>query len=206
MYLCFKCANIDCICDGKMITCVDCGHKIPISSYNRGLEYARRCYKFGIMYRDAYEDQCKNSEDGKVSVLFSLTDPSNYQELITLIILSGIIGGASWELVKKAISKLYDKCKEINEIDGVYFIDDLDFEHTKQNIKEYYNYLPDVSKEVKAAISEEVMADLVEKDEFLTPENGIPNKKYYKNKLKQTRKINRKRLPKQYFSQFWDKL
>ena len=207
MYMCFNCASVTCLKSGSKIVCNECSFEIPESSYNRGIEYARKCFKFGIMYRSSYEDQYKRIKNSREFTMWSLDDPGDIQKFITLAILSGIIGNASWEVIRYVIRKIFTQLKETSNQNIIYFMDTFDFEYHKKMINDYYHFLHEVPIEVKRAIAEELIAEVVEKDDYPSPEEFVTknmnSKKYYISRRDMAKKVFKKRLPSQYFSSFW---
>lgn len=155
MILCLHCAHVfeDAAC------CPQCHSVVDKSQYGSLLRKAGDYIRFGYDYRKRYEEQFK--EKGKIELKFALKESAEIINWIGLAVLSGVIGGASWDLIKLVCRKITEQIRseEVNEIIN----DDTKLEEMKSFLLEYHCNFKGVKAEVRDAILEEFMAHEAEK-------------------------------------------
>ena len=111
MMLCLSCAAVF-----KKTTntssCPDCGREVDFDKFNKMLRSAKSAVYFGYMYPKAYEKQRR--EKGKVTTKYRLIDPDLLLQFIGIAAISGIIGGASYDIVKKIARKIISNYEVVN--------------------------------------------------------------------------------------------
>lgn len=200
--LCFKCAELH---EGGK--CPFCGEEHP-DDYDAIVERAKQAYEMGINYRKFFEDQIVS--EGKVKCYASLVPPEQWLVFIGVAALSGIIGNASYDLVKNVIKKIIEKAKKdgVDEI-AKKFDSDYKIEILITHINEYINTPEKIHPEVLHGIKEEMQVDdymygfteimEVKSNKKLTPEKVEEVIKQIKDRKLKADSINREN-----FSHFWD--
>ena len=103
--LCLGCATWSCIVKkGNCYVCSVCGYTIACSSYRNLVNYAANSVYYGYLYREAYEKQLAKKK--RITTCHALADPSALLVFCALAALSGVIGNASYDLVKKIVKRL----------------------------------------------------------------------------------------------------
>ncbi len=153
MKLCLSCASI--IDNGN--SCSACGS--PISrDYDIIVSAAKSSVEFGILYRNYYESQL--TRNGEISSKASIVPPDQWLVFIGIAALSGIVGNASYDLIKSVIRKIISKAKREG---GESCFTEFQLESSHgieifiEYIREYNEGMPNVSPEVRSAIVEEIL-------------------------------------------------
>ena len=102
--LCSKCASIYTLPRVAEYRCPFCHHHADKVLYEKIFNYAKKAVYYGYSYRKAYEEQIL--KDGRIAKRYFSPEPAAILCFIGIAALSGIIGGASYDLVKKIISKI----------------------------------------------------------------------------------------------------
>ena len=154
--LCFKCASIYTISSADEYTCPICHYFIDEALYRRILNSAQIAVYYGYDYRKAYEQQLHT--DGKIAKKHALFDPLTVACFIGVAALSGIIGGASYDLVKRVIDKIMKSSKEVIDNIGQYNItvsNETDIKVFIQYIQEFHEGKSSAVDEIKREIEKE---------------------------------------------------
>ncbi|SEL08510.1 hypothetical protein SAMN04487787_10674 [Kosakonia sacchari] len=164
----------------------------------------------GVRYRQFFEEQVKSN--GKVNSYASLIPSEQWLVFIGVAALSGVIGNATYDLVKVIIKKIIEKAKAegANEIAEEYDSDEK-IEILIVQINEYINFPEKIHPEVLRGIKEEELVDdymygfseIMEiKDNMkITPEEVEEEIKKIKNRKSKVKSINEKN-----FAHFWDNI
>jgi len=151
------------------------------------MEIATDYVHFGWLYRCNYEEQ--HQADNDIRVRFSLEHLPQAASWICLAIMSGIIGGASWDAVKVIISKIrvQNDDPEVSKIVD----DEAILLRFRDYMLSYHRSFSDVNPKVRNAIIEEIMAHSSETTLVL---DDIQNGAIPKHKLEAIIKKSRKRM------------
>jgi hypothetical protein len=155
MILCLHCATI---IEDNSVECPACGESVNLRVYNRILEKIDQYILFGYHYRQKYEEQY--AEAGKIETKYAIELSNELFSWIGLAVLSGIIGGASWDFVKFISKKIASQVKD----------DDLsELVSSDESLKQFSDYLLDyhnsfrgITGEIQDAIFEEMRAHAAE--------------------------------------------
>ncbi|HCI14533.1 MAG TPA: hypothetical protein DFK12_11460 [Gallionellaceae bacterium] len=135
-----------------------------------------------------------------------------------LAMLSGVIGNAGYDLIKKVVNDLRNQAKERRNEDRSYAelseVTDEELDKMFNFARDYYQGLEAIKKEIRAAIIEEIVADEVSHDPVLRNElaklifrENIKPKHRRKAadlyRIAITRAVNRKAPSKERFLGFW---
>jgi hypothetical protein len=101
--ICLSCANIVEEPLELSPVCAECGLRVDPERYRRLLSYSERVVRFGYQYRKRFE--ALGSEE-RHTQRFMLVPLSEMYAWVGLAMLSGVVGGASHDAVKKVIEKL----------------------------------------------------------------------------------------------------
>lgn len=102
--ICFNCASLYIPSNAGQYTCPYCKHSFDVDLYEEILEYAKTAVYYGYDYRKKYEEQ--TDKDDKVTTTYCLNEPLAIACFIGVAAISGIIGNASYDLVKKVVGKI----------------------------------------------------------------------------------------------------
>lgn len=203
MNLCFKCAELY---EGHQ--CNFCGAEHP-DNYDAMLEYSKQVYEMGVNYRNFFEE--KVASEGKIRCFASLIQPEQWLVFIGIAALSGVIGNASYDLVKSVIKKIVEKAKQDGAEKIVKQFDlDAKIEIVIIQIHEYINTPEKIHPEVLRGIKEEERVDdymygFIEKMEVMSNKKNTPDIIKQELKLIETRKLKIKSVNSKNFLYFWDK-
>lgn len=185
--LCIQCASV---LDSKYSACPFCGCTIDIDLYSRILDRMKFYLYYGYQYRKQYEEQYK--EKGQIDVKYHLVELNEAFSWIGLALISGIIGGASWDFVKYVINKIASQLsnEKINNIVS----NEKELELFSRYLLDHHHNLRGVREEIKEAILEEMIAHQAEYDppKQIDFENAKQMKKLLMKYAKKAGEINRK--------------
>jgi hypothetical protein len=146
--------------------CPECS--APISDVQQRLlvEFAREVVHFGHEYRELYEREDSDR------YRFYLPQAPDWLAFISLAVLSGILGNASYDIVKRAVRRIVAQVNRDHE-KAINVVDDAFLRKLDTQFREYMSGLEKVSPNVRAAILDEIMVDLMKEywDEY-TPADG----------------------------------
>jgi len=173
------------------------------------MNYAMSSVYYGYDYRKKYDKQI--TEKGEITTVHALSDSATILNFLAVAALSGIIGGISYDAVKKIfrqILNLAKNCKENIGQDKIEFYVDNDIDIFIQMIKEFHFDFEGVSPAVKSEIIKEMIIWELTDSVFSIKKNGQISKEEIFEKLKQVieRVEHTKTLSKQDFIDFWDKV
>ena len=174
--LCFNCASVYKLSNKNKLKCPYCKHCIDIELYKKILSFAKTAVHFGYVYRKKYEEQIQTADE--IKTVYCLPDPSAVACFIGVAALSGIIGGAAYDTVKKVISKIMESSKKINQDKGkskIKIQNDDDIRIIFQYTQEFYTDTISAVDEVKYHIEKERFIHLL--TEKLTVNGDAPSKK-----------------------------
>lgn len=137
--LCFNCASIYIRSKGQRYICPHCKYSISKERYNHIKDYAKEVVYYGYEYRKAYENQI--CAYGKISSHYCISEPSSITSFLGIAALSGIIGGASYDIVKKAIGRILSYSKKNNRSKKqtrIIYSNKIDINIFLKNIQEYH--------------------------------------------------------------------
>ena len=158
--ICFHCASIYEMEDGKILTCPVCGKSIQFSEYERRMQSIRQAVFGGWICRVRYENA---EDDGKRYYTEKCSEILNF---IAVAAISGVIGNVSTAILKKVYCKIssYLKRNKRNREDEIL----IDFLESSEKIKKfseyisaYYDEYEGVDAKTRNAIMEEVFVDHV---------------------------------------------
>src|SRR5258705_440420 len=72
----------------------------------------------GVMYRETYEEDRKR---GPIERHYCLCDPHVIFNFVALAVLSGIIGNASYDLIKNVLNRLFAQGSKLAKVDSFEF-------------------------------------------------------------------------------------
>ena len=146
--------------------------------YQEGLEYperVRNAVRYGYQYR-------KEAEENKDSnIKYCLGDPSE----ILYWIAQMIIGGLSWDLLKKAVKKMFERIKKrgtnIDSESNKLLTDESQLRTFYVYVKEFDRHKMSVDEKTLKCIKEEIIADYAGETigEIISKENRIPETEEY---------------------------
>ncbi len=154
--LCFNCASVYCLSNADEYTCPYCNHSIDAAFYKRIFDYAKIAVYYGYDYRKKYEEQVQ--ADGKITIKYVLPDPVTVACFLGVAALSGIIGGASYDMVKKVIGRIIGGSKKIGRDVGqakIHISNETDINVFVQYIQEFHDDKSSAVDEVKWEITKE---------------------------------------------------
>jgi ribosomal protein S27E len=159
--LCLGCASIDVVTptSDEYIRCPHCNRTQKVGDYERIIKKISNAIVYGYLYRTKYEKQY--SQYGEVRTLYSISECAEALKWIGLASLSGIIGAASWDLVKVAIKKIREQLGS-SDLQKVNFLSDEDnFNQFILYLREFYEDLPSAQNYIKLLIYKEIRIDSI---------------------------------------------
>lgn len=109
--ICLGCANVSSMTKkGGCYVCCNCGHTVSWRLYKQLVCSAANCAYYGYLYREAYEKQLRAQK--KITTYYALPEPSVLLVFCALAALSGIVGNASYDFVKKIVKRLAVELKD----------------------------------------------------------------------------------------------
>lgn len=181
---CIRCGNIFSSQNQAHIVCPECGFRKDPQGYAEILRYAQEALRFGYLYRKQYEkDYAKR---GNLNTRYCLCPASEIFVFLAVSAISGIIGGVSYDVIKKIVSKIKSKIssfpikydRKLNTV----LNNPAELRIFIQYIKEFYTGLDNINPEIKNAIREEMIIGPISE---ITAElaSQILNKKIKKSKI-----------------------
>jgi len=155
-----------------MIKCRGCGEIIDVQATLKLYEYAAEAYYYGYQYRTYYEQSfLETSDPPKPSLAFA----GEAFAWVALAALSGAIGNASYDAVKHVIKGIVSDVEANNKRSLTNFDFLLELSDEKLgtligSIKDYGEGMGGITKEVRLAIVEEIVADAVSHNPALSSE------------------------------------
>lgn len=161
--LCFGCATI-LPYSGELKRCSCCGAELDLDRFNALYSYSSTALRYGHQYHEYYVNQKKLGSVGSVKPY--LAEMSEVYKYIALAIVSGIIGGASWDITRAAIRKIisqYEQEQTATLPRKEPAVDLNEVEKIAKNISGYANAsgFGHMDKSVAPLILEEMFADSV---------------------------------------------
>ena len=167
-----KSKNVLCLNCGEIlprsnveIICPQCSTSFNANDFDDLSNYATEAYYYGYQYRVYYERAYQLSSSPAKPCLGFAGEAFTW---VMLAMLSGIIGNATHDVVKKIIADLREqsrmRCTEDKSYDALLNVTDEEIEEIFQYARDYYNGMKSIQKEVRAAIIEEIMADEIAHD------------------------------------------
>ncbi len=148
-WLCLNCAELNPKEHLAIYKCSKCGFEIQKHGYLKLYKYSEEAIRYGHDYRKAYEKQMANS--GKIEIKFCLHDPQEWTVYLGLAALSGVIGNASFEVVKSVAQKIIQNIRKQS-------FNEQEFLELQNNLTDFCKGFSEVDTEVKHAIIEEMLA------------------------------------------------
>jgi len=154
--VCFSCANLFPDMESNEIICPECGFAVQRDLYQRLLSYASYAVGFGYHYRLAYENQI-HKQQGRVR--YALTFDQIWV-FAAVAALSGIIGNASYDLIKMVIRKIRSKRVQIAVIpDDSEFVRILE---SDERFSTFLQYIENFDTDYRQGIHFQVAQALIE--------------------------------------------
>jgi hypothetical protein len=155
MILCPHCATA---IDSNDAACPNCGVENNSKNYYRILAKVNQYILFGYSYRKKYEKQY--AENGKIKTKFHLGFLSEPFAWVGLAVLSGVVGGASWDFVKYLSKKIASQFadEDLSELVS----DEIKLIQFSEFLLDYHQSFRGVKDDVRDAIFEEMRAHTAE--------------------------------------------
>lgn len=157
---CPSCGSFS-LLDEKLIRCKNCDYttrRLPLkAAYN----YAAFVFRYGHQYKKYYEDLLAKGE--KATVLGNVAEPHQLHTMISLPLLSGVVGNTSIFLVKAAINTIVESYNEHYKTD--FDVPDEDINTLYGNFRVFVNNFADTDPKIRNAVFEEMfMAECSKKE------------------------------------------
>jgi len=161
--LCLACADvytaIDTAENNDAQTCPTCGAAHEPERYARLIHVARDFAHYGHLYRMRYE---RDRRSGDINQRYALAEPAAALQFATLAIISGIVGNASWELVKLVAKRAADRLTAVSaDNSGAMTIDDALLERLDHHCRSFAERLGGMDPQVRSAVVEEVIVHAI---------------------------------------------
>lgn len=158
--ICFHCASIYEAEDRELLVCPICGKSIPISEYERIMQGIRQAVFGGWTCRIQYENE---KDEEKYYYTEQCGEILNF---VAIAVASGLIGNASYDIVKKVLNKLrlYAGRRKRSREDEIVsdFLDSPEkIKRFSEYISAYYDEYEGADEKTQNAIMEEVFVEQV---------------------------------------------
>jgi hypothetical protein len=164
-FFCFSCGAIFIAKDEIALSCPDCGFSYDIHNYRKILNYALKVTRFGYCYRRRYE--INYDETFKHKIRYYLGPIDQILIFIGVAAISGIIGGASYDLVKRIRNKirrqLSGKRQVLDENCLRLLNDEKEFRIFLKYIEQFCEGMDEIPAEVGELIVQEIYIDKMSK-------------------------------------------
>lgn len=154
--ICFNCANLFSYEGGSNIVCPECAFSINRKVYNRLINYASEAAEYGYLYRQTYE---KDFHKGKLNSRYQIS----FDEIwifAALAALSGVIGNATYDLIKIAINKIRRKRAEFTK--ASIFVSASRVLGNEEQFKLFLRYIEEFHKQGLKGLPDEVAIAILE--------------------------------------------
>ena len=163
--LCFNCANVYIPKKGHpLFKCPECKAIQSPFKYKKFLSIAHYAFRYGYDYRETYENQFQ--KDAEIKTHHCLAQAPEYWNFIALAALSGIIGGISYDIVKKVLLKITNKIRQLH-LDtkriNKFANHEEEFHKLIRYIEDFRNGFEKVHPKIRNAILQEIQIDPVSK-------------------------------------------
>ncbi|RTL55589.1 MAG: hypothetical protein EKK46_06645 [Rhodocyclaceae bacterium] len=160
--LCLSCGEVIDFPEEQGARCSECGTELDPKAILRLYEYAAEVYYYGVQYRRYYEDAYAESNNPpKPSLLFD----GEAFAWVMLAALSGVVGNAAYDLVKSVANRVREDVAAgrlpARDYSPMLELSDNELGELIGSAREYRNGMDGLTKEVRAAIAEEIVADSV---------------------------------------------
>jgi len=139
------------------------------------IKYAHQAALYGYLYRRTHEDpkifeplammggETIGKKEKIITKRYSLISPDNIFEIFTLMILSGIIGNASYDFLKRIMIKIKKQVgrQKIQKVLEKILKDENEFKKFIRYVKDYYK--EKLPKKIKGIIIEEKLVNFLSK-------------------------------------------
>jgi len=170
-FLCLACGSLNPRTTEAKATCSDCQTLLEPDELLGLYEYAAEVYYYGRQYRVYYEHAYQTSRaPAKPSLGFA----GEALGWVMLAVLSGVLGNASYDAIKAVVAKLRDGVATgrlpARDPSGLLELTDSELGELIDAARVYCGGMDGLTREVRSAIVEEVMADTVAHDPAVAEE------------------------------------
>jgi hypothetical protein len=154
--LCLSCGTLV-IPDGAASTpCHACGSEQVAVQWHRMRRFAEYVVRFGFQYPEQYRKDYEAERDSRVR--YFLLPPHEILVFVALAVLSGIVGNASYDLVKAVVRRIKATFDSETHAD-LPVIDDAFVEQLDQCFRDFLSGMRDLTPEARLAVIEEIIVD-----------------------------------------------
>jgi hypothetical protein len=169
--LCLSCGALDEFAEGDSIVCACCGVSIDRGRILQLYEYAAEVYYYGHQYRVYYEGAYRSSKNPpKPSLGFA----GEAFAWVTLAVLSGVLGNAAYDAIKVVVAKIREDVAAgrlpARDYSRLLELTDEQLGELIGAARTYCDGMEGLTREVRAAIAEEIVADTVSHDPMVAAE------------------------------------
>jgi len=143
--LCLACATIFDL--EAVAVCPVCTSRHDEDLYHRVADLAHDVVYHGHLYRRKYED---NITSGDTRARYLLVEPSDVLVWLGITVLSGILGGASWDLVRAVAGRIRNSLSDTDTPTP-------DVDVLRNDAEEYVTGMANIDPAVRSAILEEIL-------------------------------------------------
>ncbi len=160
-YPCPACATFS-LLDSKVVSCVKCGYETRRVTLKVAYDYAAFVFRYGHQCKQYYQNLFEKGETP--SGLGNIVEPHELHVVVSLPILSGVVGATSMFLVKAAINTLVNSYNDVNGTD--YSVPEEDIKKLFTNFRVFTNNFADIDPKIRNAVFEEMFVAECKKSEF----------------------------------------
>ena len=152
--------------------CDNCGQSLDVSVLEATYQYSRYVVYYGHQYRKYYEGLRGQENKARPSLAF-IGDAFAW---LGMAVLSGIVGGVSYDVLKTVFIRMRDQARKNAKYDhGCQQLAEMtesEFEEFFSNIYDAHTGFANIPNEVRADILEEITADAVSEDPIIAHQIG----------------------------------
>lgn len=167
--LCTSCGKLIAAGDRMEVQCPACDANTSMATVDALRNYAAEVIYYGYQYRSIFE-RSSSRDVPKLSLSFA----GEAFLWVAVAMLSGIVGNASYDLVKSVVCRLRDDAGQMTSSDPSYerlaSVTDEELERMFEYARDYHDEMKRVSDGVKAQIIEEIISDAVAHDPEISAE------------------------------------
>lgn len=160
--ICLYCATVFRSDYKSDLVCRNCGQTIPRQKYTRLVSSAAAAVRFGYQYREAYRTDAQKGKSEQRHYLVPLDVVFIW---ITLAVISGVLGNASWEAIQKVLKKILVSNVRVtgeSHIEVIGLIEDSGkLERFATDVLAFHQGVRIDSEPIEAAIEEEHVVSLM---------------------------------------------
>ena len=206
LILCTHCAHLFEPSDDEL-GCLQCGQIVRLETYKPLFLFAAEANRYGVDYREVY--QAMNDEGQGGTEAFSLA-PNEIGSFLAIAALSGIVGNASYETLKRAFQKIKARMFVLRpsmaqKFDWSVVEEEEKMKHFFKLLEEFKRGMPDINERVRLMILHEMAIDYKVSQRYNAHPDSEEEQKAATQRLAEQGTLRKPPLLEE-FAEFWDEM